>query len=222
MVVLKPRNNRRLMRVFTPIFYLDQLDRNFLPDRLSLRHMPHTPSNAPPTVTSMFSPAKDLKLEIIEGIDEIVDELNQVDDQIAGYTLEHIHSSEIILTHTSSVTVQKFLLKAAAKRKLTVIHAEAFPNDHEDTHATVTGNPKDDQEDDLTTEHFHKPLTAAGIIVVLIPESAVFAIISRVNKAILGTDVVLANGGLVTATQKLPNLQACTAHPLSFCLKYTS
>ncbi|MCJ1470278.1 GCD complex subunit gcd7 [Pseudocyphellaria aurata] len=161
---------------------------------------------------AILNPVKDLKLEIIEGIDEIVDELNQVDDQIAGYALEHIHSNEIILTHTSSVTVQKFLLKAATKRKFTVIHAEAFPNDHEGTHATVTGNPKEDPEDEVKTEHFCKPLTAAGITVVLIPDSAVFAIMSRVNKVILGTHVVLANGGLVTAAGAKTIAQAASMH----------
>lgn len=173
---------------------------------------PKSHSSLTVNALATLNPAKDLKLEIIEGIDEIVDELNQVDDQIAGYALEHIHSNEIILTHASSVTVQKFLLKAAAKRKFTVIHAEAFPNDHEDTHATVTGNRKDDQEDDLTTEHFHKPLTAAGITVVLIPDSAVFAIMSRVNKVILGTHVVLANGGLVTAAGAKTIAKAASMH----------
>lgn len=159
-----------------------------------------------------LNPAKDMKLEIIEGIDEIVDELNQVDDQIAGYALEHIHSNEIILTHTPSVTVQKFLLKAATKRKFTVIHAEAFPNDHEGTHATVIGHQKHEPEDDMMTEHFHKPLTAAGITVVLITDSAVFAIMSRVNKVILGTHVVLANGGLVTAAGAKTITKAASMH----------
>ena len=141
--------------------------------------------------------AKDLRAEVIEGIEEIIDELNQVDDQIAGYALEHIHSNEIILTHTSSVTVQKFLLKAATKRKFTVIHAESFPNDHLATHATVVGRQAGDAEDDMGAELFQKPLTAAGITVILIPDAAVFALMSRVNKVILGTHIVLANGGLV-------------------------
>src|SRR5207248_1976559 len=100
----------------------------------------------------------------------------QVDDQIAAYALEHIHSNEIILTHTSSITVQKFLLKAASKRKFTVVHAESYPNEHEATHAMVTGRSgKGDgsQDDELTTDAFQKPRTAAGITVILIPDSAV-------------------------------------------------
>ena len=151
------------------------------------------------TALANLTAAKDLRAEIVEGIQEILEELNQADDQIAGYSLEHIHSHEIILTHTSSITVQKFLLKAAAKRKFTVIHAEAFPNDHESTHATVIGKAKGESNDELKPESFQKSLTAAGITVILIPDSAVFALMSRVNKVILDTHVVLANGGLVAA-----------------------
>lgn len=143
--------------------------------------------------------AKDLRAEIVEGIQEILEELNQADEQIAGYSLEYIHSSEIILTYTSSITVQRFLLKAAGKRKFTVIHAEAFPHDHNSTHATVIGKAKGEREDELRPESFQKSLSAAGITVILIPDSAVFALMSRVNKVIIDTHIVLANGGLVAA-----------------------
>ncbi|KAJ5562200.1 hypothetical protein N7535_003344 [Penicillium sp. DV-2018c] len=153
-----------------------------------------TPNGQPPSK----APVKDVRAEVLEGIGEIIDELGQVDDQIAAYALDHIHSNEIILTHTSSTTVQKFLLKAAAKRKFTVIHAESYPNNHEDTHATVSGRAVR-EDDSLGVEAFQKPLIEHGITVILIPDSAVFAIMSRVNKVILGTHSVLANGGLVAA-----------------------
>ena len=144
--------------------------------------------------------AKDLRAEIVEAVEEIIEELKTADDQIAGYALDHIHSNEIILTHTASVTVQKFLIKAAAKRKFTVIHAESFPNDHENVHATVTGSLKANASG------------AAGVTVVLIPDSAVFAVMSRVNKVILGTHSVLANGSLVAATGSKSIAKAASVH----------
>lgn len=141
---------------------------------------------------------QDLKAEIIAGIEEIIDELDQVDDQIAAYAPDHIHSNEIILTHSSSRTVQKFLLRAAEKRRFTVIHAESFPNDHEQTHAIIMGSSqKGDDEDEMSIETFQKPLTAAGITVIMITDAAVFAMMSRVNKVILATHAVMKNGGLV-------------------------
>ncbi|KAI9801360.1 MAG: hypothetical protein M1825_003339 [Sarcosagium campestre] len=176
----------------------------------------------PPTSTHQISAigavnTRELKPEIIGGIEEIIDELNQVDDQIAAYALEHIHSNEVILTHSSSTTVQKFLLKAAAKRKFTVVHAESFPNDHEATHAMIgghghkAGNDNDDDED-LGMESFQKLLTAAGITVIVIPDSAVFALMARVNKVILGTHAVLANGGLVAAAGARTIAKAARVH----------
>ncbi|KAI9750112.1 MAG: hypothetical protein M4579_006599 [Chaenotheca gracillima] len=158
------------------------------------------------------STQRDLKPDIIGGIEEIIDELDQVDDQIAAYALEHIHSNEIILTHTSSLTVQKFLLKAATKRKFTVIHAESYPNDHEATYATIAGKSNKEDHDELGTEAFQKPLTAAGITVILIPDSGVFALMSRVNKVILGTHAVLANGGLVAASGAKTIAKAAQMH----------
>lgn len=157
---------------------------------------------------------RDYRGEVFDGIKEILEELSQVNDQIAAYALDHIHSNEVILTHTASATVQKFLLKAAAKRKFTVIQVESYPNNHEDTHATVTGvgivSGTDDEH--LSPETFQKPLIAQGITVILIPDSAVFALMSRVNKVILATDCVLANGGLVAAAGTRLIANAAKAH----------
>ncbi|OQD77675.1 hypothetical protein PENDEC_c002G04536 [Penicillium decumbens] len=170
-----------------------------------------TPGSQSPRGIPGHAPSKDVRAEVLEGINEITDELDQVDDQIASYALEHIHSNEIILTHTSSTTVQKFLVKAAAKRKFTVIHAESFPNNHDATHATVSGNAPADEEN-MSFEAFQKPLIALGITVILIPDSAVFALMSRVNKVILGTHSVLANGGLVAAAGTRVIARAAKVH----------
>ncbi|KAL1302618.1 hypothetical protein AAFC00_002990 [Neodothiora populina] len=160
----------------------------------------------PPT-----EPKVDIKAEVIDGIKELLDELEVVDDQIAASALEHIHANEIILTHTSSTTVQKFLINAARKRKFTVVHAEAFPNDHVDTHATImTGGKKDDDDDE--PEDRWKPLTSMGITVIVIPDSAVFALMSRINKVILAPHTVLANGGLIAAAGALTIAQAAKVH----------
>ena len=169
-----------------------------------------TPANAEARSTEKQEPQEsiahslpkikqDLKADVIEGIRELLDELDQADDQIAAYAVDHIHSNEIILTHASSTTVQKFLLAAARKRKFTVVHVEAYPNDHEEAHSMILrGQNRMRSEGSIEEERF-RPLTAAGITVILIPDSAIFAIMSRVNKVILATRSVLANGGLVAA-----------------------
>lgn len=157
----------------------------------------------------------DIKAEVIDGIKELLDELEIVDTQIAESALDHIHSNETILTHTSSQTVQKFLTTAARKRKFTVIHAEAYPNDHEATHATIISGSKKGvsiSNDDDDADERWKPLTSMGITVILIPDTAVFALMSRINKVILAPHTVLANGSLLAAAGASTICLAAKAH----------
>ncbi|TKX18691.1 putative translation initiation factor eIF-2B subunit beta [Elsinoe australis] len=192
------------------------------PDRGSPTQTPPAGASSP-TIKSLQTPREianfpdtkvDVKAEVIDGIKELLDELDVVDDQIAAYALEHIHNNEIILTHTSSQTIQRFLLTAARKRKFTVVHVEAYPNDHAATHETIMrGHKKSDGDggDDDADERW-KPLTAMGITVIMIPDSAVFALMSRVNKVILAPHSVLANGSLIAAAGAQTIAQAAKVH----------
>lgn len=164
---------------------------------------PHGKSNlnAASLPLRISTSSQDLKAEVIGGIEEIIDELDQADDNIAELAHEYIHSNEVILTHSSSKTVQKFLLEAAKKRKFTVIVAESYPNDHEATHTSVAGKISGDPEnfDELSAPKFSKSLSDAGVTVILMTDASIFAIMSRVNKVILATHAVIANGGLIAA-----------------------
>ncbi|KAF7185416.1 putative translation initiation factor eIF-2B subunit beta [Pseudocercospora fuligena] len=153
----------------------------------------------------------DVKAEVLNGISELLEELEIVDEQIAESALHHIHSNEIILTHTSSQTVQRFLITAARKRKFTVVCAEAYPNDHADTHATIVNGGIKQGEDEEEGERW-KPLTAMGIKVIVIPDSAVFALMARINKVILAPHTVLANGSLIAAAGASTIAQAAKVH----------
>jgi translation initiation factor eIF-2B subunit beta len=153
----------------------------------------------------------DLKGEVMSGIMELQEELDQSDKQIADLAHEHIHANEIILTHTASTTVQKFLTKAAKNRKFTVVHAETYPHDNIATHEVLlTGRKQDGRVQD--EDEKWKCLTELGIPVYVIPDSHVFAIMSRVNKVILATHTVLANGGLVAAAGAHLIAQAAKCH----------
>ena len=138
----------------------------------------------------------DLRTELNEAIDEIIDELNQSDEQIANYATEYISPNQTILTHSSSLTVQRFLLKAASKRRFTVFLADAHPKKQAREYAQITGRA-DSGELDVAAESFHKPLTAVGVKVVLIPESDVFAVMPRMDQVILGAHAVLGNGSFL-------------------------
>lgn len=117
-----------------------------------------------------------LKANVIEAINELLTELEGTTDNIAMQALEHIHSNEVIMTVGRSRTVEAFLKDAARKRKFHVIVAECAPfcQGHE-----------------MATN-----LSKAGIETTVIADAAIFAVMSRVNKVIIGTQTVLANGGL--------------------------
>ncbi|XP_055337296.1 LOW QUALITY PROTEIN: translation initiation factor eIF-2B subunit beta-like [Paramacrobiotus metropolitanus] len=119
-----------------------------------------------------------LKTQIIEAYNEFLSELDTSVDCIATQALEHIHSNEVILTIGKSRTVEEFLKHAAKKRKFHVIVAEAAPFFHGHLMAKRLAE--------------HTP----PIPTTIITDSAVFAMMSRVNKVIIGTHTVLANGGL--------------------------
>lgn len=173
-----------------------------------------TATKAPPGTTNPRNPSQnlDIKAEAISGLRDLLDELSVVDTQIAESALDHIHSNEVILTHTSSSTIQKFLATAARKRKFTLIHAEAYPNDHHSTHATILNGGRSMPDVDDDTEERWKPLTALGITVILIPDSAIFALMSRINKVLLAPHAVLANGSLIACAGSATLALAARAH----------
>ena len=168
-----------------------------------------SPITAP--LSSAPNTAEDLRAEVVEGVQEIIEELNQADDQIAGYALDHIHSSEFVLVYTPSMTVQRFILKAAAKRKFTVIHAGPF-QDHHHPRKWAGGPNAGLDNNDENSDRFLKSLTVAGVTVVMVPFSAVFALMSRTSKVILDPHVVLADGSLVASAGARTLAQAASMH----------
>ena len=109
----------------------------------------------------------DMKNSVRQGISELIDEQETATVNIASQAFDHIHSSEIIMTIGNSKVVAQFLKEAARLRKFQVIVAETAPL-------------YDGQE--LALE-----MASAGISTTVITDSAIFAVMSRVNKVILGT-----------------------------------
>jgi translation initiation factor eIF-2B subunit beta len=133
-----------------------------------------------PEASEIFSkPAKMIKNVILEGINELIDELSSVSAHIAEQAIEHIHANEVILTAGRDATVEAFLKAAHKKRTFEVIVAETAGRGGAEGHLTATA------------------LAEAGISVTLIADAAVFAMMARVNKVIVGAHAVMANGGLI-------------------------
>nr|XP_013796003.1 PREDICTED: translation initiation factor eIF-2B subunit beta isoform X2 [Apteryx mantelli mantelli] len=121
-----------------------------------------------------------LRANVIEAINELLIELEGTTDNIAMQALEHIHSNEVIMTIGYSRTVEAFLKEAARKRKFQVIVAECAPfcQGHE----------------------MAVRLSKENIETTVMSDAAIFAVMSRVNKVIIGTKTILANGALIAVS----------------------
>lgn len=138
---------------------------------------------------------QDLRSVIIQGIRELIDEVSSIHENIETMSVDLIHDNEVLLTPSSgSKTVLNFLLQARLKRKFTVLVTECFPNDTRQAH------------------EFAKKLAEAKIETVVIPDSTVFAVMSRVGKVLVGARSVFANGGCVTSAGVATVCQCAKEH----------
>jgi translation initiation factor eIF-2B subunit beta len=119
----------------------------------------------------------DRRQEVIDGVNDLIEELKDIDSAIAVHAPEHIHSNEIILTFGFSRTVAQFLLRAKEKRDFHAVVAEGAP--------TLQGHG-------MALE-----LARAGIPTTAIADAAVYAMMARVNKVIISAHALLADGGVM-------------------------
>jgi translation initiation factor eIF-2B subunit beta len=162
---------------------------------------------------------KSIKLDAIDGIKEILDEIDQASEQVADNALTYINSNDTILVQGGSSTIYQFLYAAASKkRKFTVFVVDGSPNNFTYTrNQLLTGSNNisplaQDDESKQAHDYNLKPLVALGINVVLIPDTAVFAIMSYVNKVLLAPNAVLSSGGLLAPAGASSIAAAAQAH----------
>lgn len=123
-----------------------------------------------------------LRSEVIDGIEEIMDEIRQVDEQVQAYAEIVIHPGDYILVHQPSRTVQKFLMRAATKRKFTLF---------------LVVDPSEAATADDAYASLRKSLSSGGSTVVNIMNVGLMAYMSKVNKVILGARAITRKGGVV-------------------------
>ncbi|XP_037822175.1 translation initiation factor eIF-2B subunit beta [Lucilia sericata] len=139
-------------------------------------------------------PTSGLKDALLDHLQEIETELETSCESICAQAEQHIHSTEVILTLGHSRSVEHFLKRAIKKRQsLTIIIAECAP--------ACRGH------------NLAASLASNSVEIIVIPDSAIFAMMSRVNKVIIGTHSVLANGGLRAA---------CGSYTVALAAKYYS
>jgi translation initiation factor eIF-2B subunit beta len=125
----------------------------------------------------------DLKQVVLEGIQEIITDLEDLHKNINEQATNHIHTGEVILTIGQSKTIELFLKSAAKSKRIFQV-------------IVVIGSTSTNNQ---YSYEMAKSLAEVGIETTVINESAVFAIMARVHKVLLPARAVLANGGLVAS-----------------------
>lgn len=125
-----------------------------------------------------------LRQSVIAGIHELHEEVETVVGTICESAQEHIHADECVLAYGYSVFVDSFLKAAARKRRFIVIVAECSPG--------LEGHK-------LANSLSKHP----NISVTLIPDANIYAIMCRVNKVIMSTHAVMADGGAICVNGNL-------------------
>ncbi|TNV78355.1 hypothetical protein FGO68_gene3293 [Halteria grandinella] len=135
-----------------------------------------------------------LKNNVLSAINNLREDIENVPEIIASQAKEHIHANDVILTYgRSSNVLIGFFQEAAKEMFFEVVVCESAPS----YSGQLTAKTLADK---------------CGISTTLIPDAAVFALMSRVDKVIIGTHAIMANGGLVTHTGAYMLALAAQAH----------
>tara|TARA_B100000795_G_C22740998_1_gene415340 strand:+ start:61 stop:1323 length:1263 start_codon:yes stop_codon:yes gene_type:complete len=110
-------------------------------------------------------------------IDEIIEELKDRIQPITQLAANHIHNNEVIMTCGHSATLCEFFKKPGESLSFQVFVAESAPS--------------------FAGHRMAKELAQANIEATVVTDSAVFALMGRVNKVIIPCHAVMANGGIV-------------------------
>ena len=123
-------------------------------------------------------PMPTLRQSIMGGINELNDEIDNVLGPICEQSMEQIHADQCILVYGWSLVVESFLKSAARKRKFQVIISEGGP--------------------DLPGHKLAQALSdAPNATCTLIPDGAIYAIMSRVNTVLVAPHALMADGGAI-------------------------
>ncbi|KAI0389650.1 initiation factor 2 subunit family protein [Xylariaceae sp. FL0594] len=158
-------------------------DPNDLPSAGSAVSTPGLGSGAStPIGTGQVANVSALRSEVIDGIQEIMDEIKMVDEQVQTYADIFIHAGDYVLVYQPSRTVQKFLTRAAAKRNFTLF---------------LVVDPPSSPSSGERYAPLLKSLAGHGSNVITLQNTGLMAYMSRVDKVILNAHAITGHGGVI-------------------------
>ncbi|KAI1335405.1 initiation factor 2 subunit family protein [Xylariaceae sp. FL0016] len=133
-----------------------------------------------PSMNAQSTNVYALRSEVIDGIEEIMDEIKQVDEQVQAYSDVVIHPSDYIMVYQPSKTVQRFLTRSKRKFTLFLVLDPSAAEAADDPYASL-----------------RKSLASNGSLVVTVMNCGLSAYMCRANKVIIGARAITARGGVV-------------------------
>eukprot|EP00759_Apiculatamorpha_spiralis_P058633 PhF_6_TR9249/c0_g1_i2/m.14635/K03754/EIF2B2; translation initiation factor eIF-2B subunit beta len=122
-----------------------------------------------------------LKTAALRALTEYIEQFSNTQAALCKQAEQHIREGEMLLTYGHSSTIESFLKAAAQKRKFTVIIAQSSPSS---AGVTLAKALKESDE-------------KKNVQVRLVSDASIFAVMPDVGKVIIGTQLVLANGGIL-------------------------
>lgn len=129
------------------------------------------------------TPYPDLRQAVMAAVNELNDEIDNVYGPICDQAQDHIHAEECVLVSGWSFMVENFLRAAARKRHYHVVVAEGGSLEGHTLAKAICRLP--------------------NISVTVIPDGAVYGIMSRINKVIFAPQAVMADGGAICPAGQL-------------------
>ncbi|XVE65788.1 hypothetical protein DITRI_Ditri08aG0027600 [Diplodiscus trichospermus] len=132
------------------------------------------PDSGTASKTSHKNASLRLKNDVLEGVNYLIEDIKNCHEQIAEQAVELIHQNEVVLTFGRSLTEE---FPACCNKEKPVISGFCCPG--------------------YEGHILAKELAARGVQTTLIADTAIVAVISRVNMIIVGVHAVMANGGII-------------------------
>jgi translation initiation factor eIF-2B subunit beta len=137
-----------------------------------------------------------LRIEIMECIQELRDEIESVVEMISGVADVPLHPRDAVMLYDPTPAVERLILRAASKKKFSVFLAAPPMPTPAKSAPTVSATP---DADPSRIAAFRRKLAAAGVPAVVLRTSSVMAYMPRITKVFLDAHAVAADGGFVAS-----------------------
>lgn len=135
-----------------------------------------------------------LREDILDGLQELQDEVKQAEEQIAEYAPQYIHNRAVVLVNQTSRVAQRFLVAAAKKAKFTAIFVESSSRYHY-RGAPASSHPSSSvPPDTMSRQEFLAPLKKVGISVSVVSLTSLPPILKWCTHLITVPSIVFADG----------------------------